>query len=122
MRVLVCGSRTFEDEQMVRIVLDGMYHEHGTLTVIEGGARGADRFAGEWADKRILADHVQVPAQWEEYGKAAGPIRNQAMLDYGPELVLAFVDKPLLESRGTLDMVTRAEEAGIPTYVIEKLT
>jgi hypothetical protein len=80
--------------------------------MINGLARGADQMAVDWAD----AHDIWVegyPAQWTQQGRAAGPIRNQQMLDEGrPELVLAFHDN-LDESKGTKDMVTRARKAGI---------
>jgi hypothetical protein len=58
-----------------------------------------------------------VPADWTTYGRAAGPIRNQRMLnEYHPNLVLAFPDP---ESRGTWDMVRRAEKANVEVRVIQ---
>lgn len=119
MRVLVCGSRTFEDDQIVTTVLEGFYSEQMMTVVIDGACpTGADEFASRFTG----VAHERYPADWETHGKAAGPIRNQQMLDASkPEVVLAFVDKPLGESRGTADMVRRAKEAGVPTYVIEKV-
>lgn len=119
MRVLVCGSRTFDDGGVVASVLYGLVAKHGPITVIEGGAPGADTHAGAWAELRG-AQHEHYPADWDRHGKAAGPIRNQQMLDEGkPDVVWAFVDKPLVDSRGTHDMVQRAKRAGLPTYVVE---
>lgn len=68
---------------------------------------------------------LRVAADWEKYGKRAGPIRNQAMLDYlvlGRESgqtvgVVAFHDG-LEASKGTKDMVTRATKAGVPVKLI----
>lgn len=121
MRVLVCGSRTWTDQYPILWALRALridYREE--LVVIEGGAAGADTCAREAAD-RLSVWRQQFPADWQRYGKAAGPIRNQQMLDDAPiDVVLAFVDKPLAESAGTADMVARAESAGVPVYVIEK--
>jgi hypothetical protein len=56
------------------------------------------------------------PADWETHGRAAGPIRNQAMLDEGkPYLVIAFWDG---KSKGTLDMISRATRAGVPVKIV----
>lgn len=124
MRVLVCGSRTFSDRTIVWAALGGL-DTKDSITVIHGNANGADVLGGEWACRpnRIPAATVEAyPADWTKHGKAAGPIRNQQMLVEGrPDIVLAFVDKPLAASRGTADMVRRAKRDGIPTYVIEKL-
>jgi hypothetical protein len=54
------------------------------------------------------------PADWEKYGKAAGPIRNQQILVEGkPDLVVAFQG-----GRGTANMVSRAQQAGVPVVEI----
>ena len=68
----------------------------------------------------IGIDDVRAfPAKWNEHGKAAGPIRNQQMLTEGkPDLVIAFNDY-LPNSKGTLDMVTRARRAGVAIEIIE---
>lgn len=122
MRVLVCGSRTFDKLWVVCNHLDGCVTGMGDdpdLVVIHGGARGADSLAGEWARMWKLECEV-YPAKWELYGNSAGPIRNREMLDMGkPDLVLAFVDRPLAVSRGTAHMVNLAREYGIETWVTE---
>lgn len=131
MRVLVCGSRTWDDLFIVGAVLDGLLEQalcnfDYPLTIITGGALGADAcarrfFGGKLAD-HTYAEHEHVfhetyPANWHEHGKAAGPIRNQQMLDEGkPEIVVAFSDLPV--TTGTSDMVKRAKRAGLPTYVV----
>lgn len=121
-RVLVCGSRTFSDRRVVDAILDGFASREGIVTLIEGGASGADFFAAEWAEALASVGWYRFAADWETHGKAAGPIRNKRMLEEGrPHLVLAFVDKPLVESKGTADMVRRAHDAGVPVYVIRAL-
>lgn len=130
MRIIVCGSRTFTDHNIVTAVLDGLWRqverqEEYWLAVHEGGANGADTLARNWALNQNVDHvfHVEHPADWTKDGKAAGPIRNQKMLNEAvPDFVIAFVDKPLDQSRGTADMVRRARKAGVPTYVIEAST
>jgi len=113
------------------------------FTLIEGGAKGADSVAKWWAENSPMHgydkitplasdcpdglpnypdsppfEHLHFPADWGQYGKAAGVIRNIDMLKYGePDLVLAFHHN-IYESKGTKDMVTRAREADVPVYVI----
>jgi hypothetical protein len=117
--VLVCGDRHWRNREKIYRYLDKLREKtEAPLTIIEGCAQGADRMAGEWA-----ADHrlncMQFPAQWDRYGRAAGPIRNQQMLDEGkPELVVAF-HPDLTQSKGTLDMVVRSRKANIRTVVVK---
>jgi hypothetical protein len=124
-RILVCGSRDWSDRDLIETILDGMLERKPLgepLVIIEGGATGADAIAGDWAEwwqKGAAVEHERHPAPWSEHGRAAGPIRNQMMLDQRhPDVVWAFVTKELEQSRGTADMVRRARQAGVPTYVV----
>ena len=108
-RVLVCGDRDWHDRTAIRKYL--LTVESGS-TVIHGAQRGADRIAGEVADKLGLAVEA-YPAQWTRFGRAAGPIRNKQMLVEGkPELVV-FFHLNLAASHGTKNMVGQARRAGI---------
>lgn len=108
MKVLVCGGRDFSDGPSMWKALGEIDDAQGITTVIEGGARGADQYAYNWAAERFIRVEHFV-ADWARYGKAAGPMRNQQMLREGkPDLVVAFPG-----GRGTADMVRRAKEAGV---------
>jgi len=109
MRVLVCGGRDWCDILAMMNAMDALSDEVGPFThLIHGGARGADDEAGCWALQRDLPTTV-YPANWNRDGRAAGPIRNQQMLDEGkPDLVVAFPG-----GVGTADMVRRARKAGV---------
>lgn len=107
-RVLVCGGRKYINAEKLSAVLSQLHVDTPISLLIHGGARGADRMANQWAV------HAKIPraafyANWGEHGKAAGPMRNQMMIDQGmPDLVVAFSG-----GRGTADMVRRAKRAGI---------
>lgn len=115
MRVLVCGGRDFNDCGLVWATLDQLARTDSVDCLIEGDARGADRIAGHWAKRRHI-DLRLFPANWRKHGKAAGPIRNQRMIDEGkPDFVIAFPG-----GKGTADMVARAKAAGIPVANIAR--
>ena len=110
MRVLVCGGRDYCDSSRVWGELDTLRRtaRHDAMVVIQGGAHGADQIARDWCVSRKVP-YDNYPADWNTHGKAAGPIRNQRMLDVGkPDLVIAFPG-----GRGTADMVRRARAAGV---------
>lgn len=78
------------------------------MDIIHGGARGADRGADEWGVANWVPVH-EFKADWDKYGKLAGPIRNKEMLEIGkPDLVIAFPG-----GKGTSNMVQQAKEAGV---------
>lgn len=111
MKALVCGGRDFADWRLLQRTLTGL-KERGLALVISGGARGADDLAVRWAHHERIPACV-FPANWRFVGKAAGPVRNKAMLDFGkPDLVVAF-PTPGAENKGTKDMVRQAREAGV---------
>ena len=111
MRVLVCGGRNFRSPAQVAAELDRLHAEHKFTHLIQGGATGADQFAKEWAMRHPEIERYVCKADWEKHGKAAGPIRNARMLEWKPDLVVAFAG-----GRGTADMVSRARAAGIPVH------
>jgi len=123
-RVLVCGSRTFSDViicSMLDGIADRMLNAKSALVIITGMARGADTIAVDWANANGITLH-EYPADWERHGRRAGYLRNVEMLERGnPDLVLAFVDKPLIASKGTAMMVNLARRAGVKTYVVEAI-
>lgn len=124
--VIVCGSRGWASAGHVHEALDRRWARYEDLTVLEGGAPGADRIAGRWAAARRMrgVGWVRFGAKWDELGKAAGPIRNREMLAWmlaDRELrgcfvgVLAF--RCLGRSPGTDDMCTTARDAGVPVIL-----
>lgn len=113
MRVIICGGRDFNEAESAWRGLDLLDHDMKILTVIEGGATGADRIGRGWAVARNK-NVITVCADWDAHGRAAGPIRNQRMLDeYKPDAVLFFPG-----GRGTTDMVRRAKTAGVKTIAM----
>lgn len=113
MRVLVCGGRDYSDYGKVNRTLRGLWLSPERDVIIYGGASGADRLAREWAEEHFIASQC-FQADWTKHGKAAGPLRNQKMLDEGkPDLVVAFPG-----GNGTADMVRRAKQAGVPVMEI----
>jgi hypothetical protein len=109
MRVLVCGGRDFTNAKLLDRILTAMHGFEPFSVVILGAARGADDLALAWADRQGVPVET-YPANWQALGKAAGPIRNQAMIDHGkPELVIAFPTG----GPGTEDMIRKAIASGL---------
>lgn len=113
-RLLVCGGRTFDSSALLYTTLDELHRVHQFRDFMQGGNRGkdgkpgADRLAREWACTHPEIVRWECKADWRRYGLSAGPIRNTRMLEWGPDLVVAFPG-----GTGTADMVKRARSASI---------
>lgn len=112
-RILVCGGRDYNNANHVNEVLDSVRNFYGEVCIVQGGAKGADRLAKQWAELHAIPC-FQCDANWECYDNKAGSIRNQWMLElFKPDLVLAFPG-----NWGTHDMVKRAKAAKVETYLV----
>jgi hypothetical protein len=114
-KILVCGSRDWTNRAIIRQRVAAI---PAGFTILHGAARGADTIAREEAEGVGLKT-IAFPAEWEKYGRAAGPIRNRAMLDEHPDLVIAF-HNDISRSRGTADTVREAKKRGIPVEIIKE--
>lgn len=112
MRLLITGGRNFDDRDLMWSTLDRLHAEHHFTLLIHGGARGADRLAGEWARERGV-EVLACPADRKRHGRAAGPKQNRQMLAEKPDLVVAFPG-----DSGTRHMVLIAEDAGVKVIVV----
>ena len=107
--MLVCGGRDFCDWELLCKTLDAIE----VSCLIHGAAPGADATARLWAQERGIPI-MEFPANWDFFGNAAGPIRNNAMLHYGsPDLVVAFNG-----GKGTAHITKQAELKGIPVHYV----
>lgn len=112
MRVLVTGSRDWPYPERVT---DALNHVGDVTEVVHGGCpTGADEMAMQWCLRHKVSMRI-FPARWAEHGRAAGPIRNQQMVNAGADICLAFIWGGSKGASGTADM---AEAAGIRTIRI----
>lgn len=110
-RVLVCGGRDFTDSILLKKTLNKLKPK----LIIHGCAYGADSLANVYAFANNIPQE-KYQAEWDKYGRSAGPIRNNKMLKEGkPTVVVAFPG-----GRGTDHMKSIAREAGIPVIEVEK--
>lgn len=113
-RLLITGSRNWTDTQRVYDFLARTITDPDWVIVHGACPTGADAIADHWATMTGYPVERHA-ADWDRRGKAAGPIRNQEMVDAGADVCLAF---PLGESRGTRDCMRRARAAGIPVIEV----
>jgi len=115
MRLIVAGSRTFQDRQKVFDVLDYYHSIYGFTTILSGMATGPDLFGKEWAESHGIPV-LEFPAEWDRYKNAAGIIRHLRIANEADYLI-AFYDGT---STGTKDMISKMRDRTLLVYKMEK--
>lgn len=114
MRVLVTGSRDWRDDHQIHHVFQQLYDRyHHHVTIVSGACpTGADALC-EQAAAHFQFAVERHPADWETFGKRAGPKRNTDMVAQGADVCLAF---PTASSRGTRHCISQARAYDIPVW------
>jgi hypothetical protein len=110
MKVIIAGSREIDD---YNLLLEAVANAGYDITaVVSGGAKGVDALGERFAEECGLPVY-KFPAHWEQYGRAAGPIRNETMAKFGDALIAIWDSK----SRGTKHMIDRATAHGLKVHI-----
>jgi predicted Rossmann fold nucleotide-binding protein DprA/Smf involved in DNA uptake len=112
LRVAIVGSRAFPTDDLALVDMFVDMLPPGT-TIVSGGAAGVDRRAEARAKQRGLSVEIIKP-NWDQFGRAAGPIRNKEIVNKS-DMVVAFWDG---KSIGTLHTIKRTEQVGKLVLVV----
>lgn len=119
MEVAVVGGRTFDYYELLKTALDSYKITH----IISGGAAGADILATVYSrehnkcfedDDPSRIELVVYLPEWIVYGKRAGAVRNQLIVN-DAEMMVAFWDG---EPKGTKISIDMAKRKGIPVEIV----
>ena len=114
-KVIIAGTRTFADYELLKQHADHMLSRirtTDTIEIVSGGASGADALGERYANEMGYSIK-RFPADWAKYGRKAGPLRNEEMAKYADALI-AFWDG---QSRGTKSMIDLARQNGLKVSV-----
>lgn len=116
MKLAIIGGRDFADSGRAMDLLI-QYFDVGNIncsisTIVTGCASGADAIARDMAKEFSLNLDIHK-ANWTQFGKAAGPMRNAKIVE-NADMILAFWDG---QSRGTKDSITKARLAKKDTMI-----
>lgn len=119
-KILICGSRDWHDEPPIRLLVASLLEVYEKVFIVHGAQRGADQLAGK-IGLELELEVLSVPARWKEFGRSAGPKRNQRMLDLvNPDRVFAF-HEDIDNSLGTKNMVRLSAARKITVEVFQNL-
>ncbi len=109
MIVCIVGSRTFNDYDLFKklifeYALDNENNFINFKKIISGGCYGTDKLAERFANEYNIVIEV-YNAEWNKFGKSAGPIRNKIMIEKS-DFIIAFIKD---DSKGTRNSIRLAE-------------
>lgn len=125
MRTIIAGGRWYDFSDADIFLLDNLRVRLPITSVISGGCRshrsrepddrfhGADYHGELWAEASGIPLTIH-PADWIAYGRAAGPMRNQIMVN-AAQCLIAFPG-----GRGTADVTSRAIKGGLKVIRISQ--
>lgn len=109
MKLIIAGSRNGKFGPETATLLDKFVKAHNVTLIIEGGQKGIDACAGEYAARKGI-DHITFHANWVGRGKPAGPFRNRRMAKWADALLIFPGDI------GTKSMKRIAEDEGLEIF------
>ena len=114
MNVLICGSRTFANMNILRDSMNKIEFPVDDIQIISGGAAGADTLAIQYAEENNFPVIIIKP-EWDKYGKQAGMIRNKKLVALA-DVMIAFWDN---QSKGTLNSIQLCQQKRIGFIVFD---
>ena len=106
MRIIIAGGRDFKPSEQDWFLVRDLLIAHRATEIISGGARGADAFGERMGNRMGITVRV-FSAEWNKYGKLAGPRRNRLMAEYADAIIL------MPGGRGTDNMRFHARSNGL---------
>ena len=114
MKIGIIGSRTFTDYEKLKNTMSFFdLRLYETVTIVSGGAKGADTLAEQYAKDYGYLTEV-YPADWDTYGKRAGYLRNITIVE-NSDVIVAYWDG---KSKGTCHSLKLARDMKKPSFII----
>lgn len=115
MKVIIAGSRSIVSLGVVnKAVKDSGFN---ITEIVSGHAKGTDKLGEQYG----LLNQIPVkvfPADWDKYGKAAGPMRNRKMADYADAAIIVWDGV----SKGTKHMIYEMNIRGKKCHIYMHLS
>ena len=114
MKIIVAGSRCYSNYDESKAFIDRCISENckEECVILSGGCNGADMIGERYAHEHGYPI-IRYPAEWDKYGKKAGPIRNIKMAE-NCDIIICFWDG---KSKGTQSLILHASKKGIPVFI-----
>lgn len=114
-RIIIAGSRWFTDYSEAKKFITSSivnFQMGESWILLSGRCKGADQLGERFARENGWPIE-EFPADWRKYGRAAGPIRNQKMVDTC-DAIICFWDG---KSKGTASLIRYARKTHKPLHI-----
>lgn len=109
MKIAVVGSRSLDNYQLVKSILE----QYTFSQIVSGGAKGIDTLAEQYSDELGLIKPLVILPDWKQYNRGAGAVRNRKIVDTA-DFVVAIWDG---KSKGTKISINHAKKINKPVFV-----
>lgn len=117
MKVIIAGSRNINNQKLIEDAINESGFE--ITQVISGGCRGVDKGGEFWAANNNIPCRI-ISANWDQFGKSAGFIRNENMSNIAEALIALWeIDENGNGSKGTRNMINIARNKNLKVFVKE---
>ncbi len=116
-RIVIAGCRDYNNYQEAKKHIDYYLkniRKENDIIIVSGCASGADAIGERYAEENRFKVE-KYPAEWEKYGRSAGPRRNKQMAEVG-DCVICFWNG---KSKGTKSMIEYAKKYNKPIRIIK---
>ena len=107
-KLAIVGSRTFNDYNFLEEQINNKYKNNIIKCIISGGAVGVDKLAEKYVEKHLIPIIVHLP-EWNKYGKSAGYIRNQLIVN-DADIIVAFWDGISKGTKISIDLARKSNK------------
>lgn len=115
MRVAIVGSRSFVDYREFCRYLSHVDWFLDVSEIVSGGAYGTDSMAKLYALQNNIPITEFLP-EWDKYGKKAGPIRNEKIVNYCERLI-AFWNGKSAGTKNSINLARQQNKLGLIIYI-----
>ncbi len=115
-RLVVAGCRNYTDYQRTSSEIKKYIEKLDTdysIIIVSGCSKGADALGEKFAENHKL-QLEKYPAEWDKYGRSAGPRRNSQMAKIADGIIVFWDGR----SKGTKNMIENAKKENKPCTII----
>jgi hypothetical protein len=107
MKCIIAGSRNITDMTVLEQAVRDCPWSDQIIEIVSGTAKGVDQLGEQFARQHDLK-LTRFPADWKQFGRGAGRVRNEEMGDYADAAIVLWDG----QSTGSKHMIDNMKTRG----------